>query len=167
MSLHVVQSKDFDIFTAHTVDGQVALVQDQLISGSVVPASASNPLTATATAEADLYVPVSSEGATIRNQVRLPLMHRRPVGYQRDFLETYQPGTTFYLPEPLRHQLHEMGRTSAHERPAGTYAREHPGPVAGRAIVGVVQARGQYLQPARHSEPDRVRPGGQGQRSAS
>jgi len=58
-------------------------------------------------------------------------MHRRPVGYQREFLDTYQPGTTFYLPEPLRRQLHEMGRTSAHERPAGTYARE----ILGRLLV--------------------------------
>jgi len=58
-------------------------------------------------------------------------MHRRPVGYQREFLQSYQPGTTFYLPEPLRRQLHEMGRTSAHERPAGTYARD----ILGRLLV--------------------------------
>ena len=67
----------------------------------------------------------------IRERVRLALMHRRPVGYQRDFLETYQPGTSFYLPESLRRQLHEMGRTSANERPAGTYARD----ILGRLLV--------------------------------
>lgn len=38
-------------------------------------------------AEAELYVPLSLEGAAIREGVRLPLMHRRPVGYQREFLE--------------------------------------------------------------------------------
>ena len=69
--------------------------------------------TATSIAQAELYVPVSPEGATIRDQVRRAPMHRRPVGYQRDFLQAYQPGETFYLPEALRHQLHEMGRTSA------------------------------------------------------
>jgi hypothetical protein len=74
--------------------------------------------------EGELYVPVSPEGAAIREQVRRPLMHRRPVGFQRSFLEAYLPGTTFYLPEPLRRQLHEIGRTPAHERPAGTYARD-------------------------------------------
>lgn len=84
---------------------------------------------ATATAnvgmlEVELYVPVSTEGAAIRDHVRLPLMHRRPIGYQRAFLEAYQPGVTFYLPESLRIQLHEMGRTAVGERPAGTYARE-------------------------------------------
>jgi len=94
------------------------------------PASAKvrgNDVMATArpgTPEADLYVPVSADGAIIRDQVRLPLMHRRPVGYQREFLEAYEPGVTSYLPESLRIQLHEMGRTPACERPAGTYARD-------------------------------------------
>ena len=74
--------------------------------------------------EAELYVSVSPEGARIRDQVRLPMMHRRPVGYQREFLEAYQPGQTFYLSESLRSQLHDMGRTAANERPAGTYARD-------------------------------------------
>ena len=76
------------------------------------------------TAEAELYVHVSPEGARIRDQVRLPLMHRRPVGYRREFLEAYQPGHTFYLSASWRSQLHEMGRTAANERPAGTYARD-------------------------------------------
>ena len=72
----------------------------------------------------ELYVSVSPEGARIRDQVRGPLMHRRPIGYQRQFLEAYQPGQTFYLSESLRIQLHDMGRTTANERPAGTYARD-------------------------------------------
>lgn len=70
------------------------------------------------------YVPVSPEGAAVRDHVRLPLMHRRPVGYRREFLETYRPGETWYLPEQIRSQLHEIGRTHVGERPAGTYARE-------------------------------------------
>lgn len=40
-------------------------------------------------------------------------MHRKPVGYQRSFLEDYAPGVTFYLSESLRAQLHEIGRTPA------------------------------------------------------
>lgn len=74
--------------------------------------------------EVELYVPVSSGGAHIRDRVRLPLMHRRPAGYEREFLKSYDPGSTFYLPESLRAQLHEMGRTPAGERPAGTYAKD-------------------------------------------
>ena len=116
-----------------TTEGESIALVYKLISGSVVPASGSMTLTATATATAgaELYIPVSPEGAVIRDQVRLALMHRRPVGYQRDFLQAYQPGETFYLPEPLRLQLHEMGRTSANERPAGTYARD----ILGRLLV--------------------------------
>ena len=73
--------------------------------------------------EAEVYVPVSPEGGIIRDLVRQPLMRRKPVGYQRSFLEEYEPGITFYLSESLRVQFNEMGRTSAGERPAGTYAR--------------------------------------------
>ena len=51
-------------------------------------------------------------------------MRRKPVGYHRGFLDEYEPGMTFYLSESLREQFHEMGRTPAYERPAGTYARE-------------------------------------------
>ena len=78
--------------------------------------------TATGTLETEPYVPVSAEGAMIRDRVRQDVMHRRPVGYQREFLENYEPGVTWYLPESTRAQLHEMGRTSVDERPAGTYA---------------------------------------------
>jgi len=114
-----------------TTEGKSIALVYKLNSGNVVPASGSMTLTATVTAAAELYVPVSQEGAVLRDQVRFPLMLRRPVGYQRDFLEAYQPGTTFYLPEPLLRQLHEMGRTPANERPAGTYARD----ILGRLLV--------------------------------
>jgi len=74
--------------------------------------------------EVESYIPVSKEGGVIRDLVRQPLMQRKPVGYQRLFLEEYEPGVTFYLSASLRTQLHEIGRTPARERPAGTYARE-------------------------------------------
>lgn len=69
-------------------------------------------------------IPVSEEGAAIRDHVRQPLMMRRPVGYNRGFLDEYEAGVTFYLPCDLREQLHEIGRTSVEGRPAGTYARD-------------------------------------------
>jgi hypothetical protein len=73
---------------------------------------------------AETYIPISTEGRIIRDLVRRPLMERKPVGYQRSFLEEYEPGVTFYLPESLRTQFHEIGRPPSSERPAGTYARE-------------------------------------------
>lgn len=114
-----------------TTEGESIALVYKLMSGTVVQAIGVAAATAVGTAEAELYVPVSPEGAAIRDQVRLPLLHRRPVGYQREFLDAYQPGTTFYLPESLRRQLHEMGRTPMGERPAGTYARE----ILGRLLV--------------------------------
>lgn len=74
--------------------------------------------------QAENYIPVSPEGAMIRDLVRQPTMRRKPVGYMRSFLDDYEPGVTFYLTESLRAQFHEMGRTPAGERGAGTYARE-------------------------------------------
>ncbi|MCI5143027.1 MAG: Fic family protein, partial [Candidatus Electrothrix sp. ATG1] len=87
---------------------------------SAQPASA----LAAETGQEENYIPVSSEGELIRNLIRQPLIHRKPVGYHRSFLEEYEPGRTFYLAEELRTQFHEMGRTSAGERSAGTYARD-------------------------------------------
>lgn len=80
--------------------------------------------TSVSLADQHVYVPLSVEGAQIRDQVRRPLMHRRPVGYNRAFLDAYEPGVTWYLPESLRAQLHEMGRTPADQCAAGTYARD-------------------------------------------
>ncbi|MDO4683044.1 MAG: hypothetical protein Q4B17_09705 [Lautropia sp.] len=51
------------------------------------------------------------------------MSQRTPVGYQRDFLDSYQPNQTFYLPEPLRRQLHQTGRTPDIHRAAGTHSR--------------------------------------------
>ncbi len=84
------------------------------------------PITAEASINGvvESYVPVSREGALIRDFVGQPIMQRKPIGYQRSFLDEYTPGATFYLPESLRSQLHEMGRTPAVKYPAGTYARD-------------------------------------------
>lgn len=95
-------------------DSMPALVQLEGVAATVQ----------TGIATLDVYVPVSVEGAKVREWVRQALMHRRPVGYQREFLEVYQPGVTWYLPESTRAQLHEMGRTPQDARPAGTYARD-------------------------------------------
>lgn len=110
--------------------GSIARVY-ALAPGAQVQASGSATVTVASTGQAELYVPLSPEGATIRGQVRQPLMHRKPVGYQQEFLLDYQPGKTCYLPESLRRQLHEIGRTPDSERPAGTYARD----ILGRLLV--------------------------------
>ncbi|MEK6663037.1 MAG: Fic family protein [Pseudomonadota bacterium] len=75
-------------------------------------------------ATAEVYVPTSPEGAEIRAYVRQPIQLRKPVGYDRSFLEAYRPNETFYLAPEIREHLHHIGRSPDGERPAGTYARD-------------------------------------------
>lgn len=80
---------------------------------------------ATVTATGEVYVPLSADGAKLRDLIRRPLMQRRPVGYDRSLLEDYRPNETFYLNDAAwRARLRKTGRTPFGERPAGTYARD-------------------------------------------
>jgi hypothetical protein len=72
--------------------------------------------------EVEIYTPISEVGAEIKRLVRQPIQHRRPVGYNRDFIGTYQPNRTFYLPEEVRKHLLEIGQSQAGVLAAGTYA---------------------------------------------
>jgi len=70
------------------------------------------------------YVPMSDEGKEIREYVRKPIQERVPVGYNRDFLEEYQPNVTEYLSAEIKTHLFEIGKTQDHGQVAGTYARD-------------------------------------------
>src|SRR5665647_2539456 len=74
--------------------------------------------------EMETYVPISAAGKEIRDYVRQPVQNRKPVGYNREFLEAYRPNETWYLTPEIRGHLHHIGRSPAAERPAGTYARD-------------------------------------------
>ena len=74
-------------------------------------------------AAAESYVPLSPGGKEVRALVLRPLALRKPVGYNRAFLDGYTPNVTSYLAETARQRLHELGRSPIGERPAGTYAR--------------------------------------------
>ncbi|MBM5810918.1 MAG: Fic family protein [Gammaproteobacteria bacterium] len=69
------------------------------------------------------HIPLSADSRDILAYVDQPLELRQPVGYQRDFLDAYQPNRTRYLPEPLRRQLRKMGDTGQTRLPAGSYGR--------------------------------------------
>ena len=69
------------------------------------------------------HIPLSVDSRDILAYLDQPLSARKPVGYQLDFLDAYQPGRTWYLPESLRRQLQRMGKTGQAEAPAGTYSR--------------------------------------------
>ena len=68
-------------------------------------------------------IPLSADSRDILAYVDQALTARKPVGYQRDFLASYQPNRTRYLPEPLGRQLRKMGNTGQTRRPAGTHGR--------------------------------------------
>lgn len=68
--------------------------------------------------------PLSPAAETLRKKLRRPVAERPPAGYQRSFLDSYQPNQTYYLPERDRRFLLETGqRTGMADEPAGTYAR--------------------------------------------
>lgn len=69
------------------------------------------------------YIPLSADSQDILRYIDQPLVARKPVGYQRAFLDAYHPNETGYLSESLRRQLHKMGKTADIDKPAGTYSR--------------------------------------------
>lgn len=69
------------------------------------------------------FIALSADSQDILSYIDRPTEARKPVGYQRDFLDAYRPNETRYLSEPLRRQLHKMGKTADVDQPAGTYSR--------------------------------------------
>ncbi|WP_222105860.1 Fic family protein [Paraburkholderia sp. BCC1886] len=100
----------------------------------------------------EAYVPVSSGGLEVRADVNRPLHERRPVGYNRAFLENYRPNQDAYLSAAQRERLHEWGRTRADARPAGTYARD----IMGRLLIDLSWASSR-LEGNTYSRLDTVR----------
>ncbi|MDK9706253.1 MAG: Fic family protein [Desulforhopalus sp.] len=72
----------------------------------------------------DVSIPLSPEGEEGKKAVRKPIQGRQPVGYNRTFLDSYRPNSTFYLPVETRQRLCEIGRSPEEQRIAGTYARQ-------------------------------------------
>jgi hypothetical protein len=56
--------------------------------------------------------------------VQSPVQQRRPVGYNRSFLENYQPNVSSYLSPTELQKLATLGNTARLNEPAGTYAKE-------------------------------------------
>jgi hypothetical protein len=79
----------------------------------------------------EVYIPISSDGEAIKQAVRQSIQNRHPVGYNRAFLDSYQPNHTFYLTTEIRHELNEMGRSPGAQHSAGTYARQ----IFGRLLI--------------------------------
>lgn len=72
----------------------------------------------------EAVIPLSAAGAAIRDYLRQPAQARKPVGYDRAFLESYRPGVSFYLSAEERAHLAEVGKPAIAVQPAGTYAKQ-------------------------------------------
>lgn len=69
-------------------------------------------------------VPISRPAAEILKHVRNPVRSRKPVGYERAFLDAYRPNDTAYLSGEERVHLQEVGTPSSGKLPAGTFAKQ-------------------------------------------
>ncbi|WP_434478900.1 Fic family protein [Gemmatimonas sp.] len=67
---------------------------------------------------------LSEQAEAARALVLRPRTQRPPVSYHVEFLDAYEPGTTWYLPSTLRSYLKALGQTAYVGEPAGTYARD-------------------------------------------
>ncbi len=97
-------------------------------------------------------IPLSADSQDILAYVSRPLVGRHPVEYQRELFNDYDHGKTWYLPEPLRRQLHRMGDTGQVRRHSpGTYGRA----ILGRLLIDLSWAsshlEGNTYTPARHA----------------
>jgi fido (protein-threonine AMPylation protein) len=80
----------------------------------------------------DLFVPVSKSGAEILNLVRRPESTRKPVSYNREFLDKYRPNESAYLSNAEKTRLREISKTTEKlDQPAGTYAQR----ILGRLLI--------------------------------
>jgi Fic family protein len=78
----------------------------------------------TLAAQGELGIPLSEGGKEVKNYVRQPMEKRKPVGYNRTFLESYRPNVTNYLTNNEQAHLFKTGTVEGGDRPAGTYARQ-------------------------------------------
>jgi hypothetical protein len=85
---------------------------------------AAAPVGPVAEGEGDPAIPVSPGGKEIRSYLRQAPAARKPVGYDRAFLDSYRPNESFYLPADARAHLAKVGKPDFEAQPAGTYAKQ-------------------------------------------
>jgi len=69
-------------------------------------------------------IKLSANGKAIKQSVLRPVSERTPVGYQPEFLASYDPNRTVYISDQLQHELTAMGQVGQDDLPAGTYLRQ-------------------------------------------
>ena len=74
--------------------------------------------------EADDGIFLSIDAQEVQNRISRPLPARKPISYQREFIDNYQPNATWYLPAAIRNHLMDIGRRIGIDYAAGTYVRQ-------------------------------------------
>lgn len=100
--------------------GRAVKYRREKLVNATVPITAEAP----ATTHAQSLIPLSAEAKEVEKLVRQPLMLRKPVGYNRAFLDSYRPNETSYLAQDMREELLSQGQAVSSSEPAGTYARQ-------------------------------------------
>jgi len=68
-------------------------------------------------------IPLSPDSMEIRTYLKQPYEARRPVGYNRAFLDVYRPNESAYLSPADREHLAAIGKPRIAQQPAGTYVK--------------------------------------------
>jgi hypothetical protein len=68
-------------------------------------------------------VPLSPASRKMRTYLSQSVNARKPVGYNREFLDSYRPNETFYLSQDQRAHLAQVGKPNFEDQAAGTYAK--------------------------------------------
>ena len=74
---------------------------------------------------------LSTAAQEIVKLISRSLTDRQPVGYQRKFIDSYEPNVTWYLKPAIRNHLKDIGRRTGIDYAAGTYIRQ----ILGRLLI--------------------------------
>jgi DNA-binding transcriptional ArsR family regulator len=69
-------------------------------------------------------IPLSGGAREVLAYVRQPIERRKPVGYDRGFLDAYRPNVSAYLDDKERAHLRKVGAAETGDQPAGTHAKQ-------------------------------------------
>ncbi len=67
---------------------------------------------------------LSTQASEVKHYVSQPVNLRKQVNYRHDFLDSYQPNTTYYLSPNDRKHLEQIGSQPDGNHPAGTFAKQ-------------------------------------------
>lgn len=72
----------------------------------------------------EVTFPLPEPAKEVQQYVQALLTSRETVGYNRTFLDEYEPNTTHYLTTGEKEELEKLGQAEDQAQPAGTYARK-------------------------------------------